>query len=73
MNRCFLGTVLFFAALGSRPSSLAQETKVRSYRGPNDHVLVMISGGTFTMGSPPGERGRSDEDIPALTLLQQPK
>jgi formylglycine-generating enzyme required for sulfatase activity len=63
MNRCLLGTALFFAALGSRPSSLAQETKVSSYRGPNDHILVMIGGGTFTMGSPPSERGRSDEEI----------
>jgi formylglycine-generating enzyme required for sulfatase activity len=30
-----------------------------SYSGPNDHVMVVIPGGEFVMGSPATERGRS--------------
>jgi formylglycine-generating enzyme required for sulfatase activity len=33
--------------------------RTSSYSGPNGHVMVIISGGQFVMGSPATERGRS--------------
>jgi len=35
------------------------EDHVTSYAGPNDHTMVVIPAGEFTMGSPQIERGRS--------------
>jgi len=37
-----------------------QHAAVGSYAGPNDHRMIVIQGGEFVMGSPPGEPGRSD-------------
>jgi formylglycine-generating enzyme required for sulfatase activity len=41
----------------------SQKTPLRSVPGANGHTLVVIQGGEFTMGSPPGERGRSEEEV----------
>jgi formylglycine-generating enzyme required for sulfatase activity len=41
----------------------SQESRPRSVSGANGHTLVVIQGGEFTMGSPPGERGRSEEEV----------
>jgi formylglycine-generating enzyme required for sulfatase activity len=65
IHRSLLGAGVLVASLGSLfPLSTAQETKVSSYQGPNDHIMVVISGGTFMMGSPPDEPGRSDDEVP---------
>jgi len=63
--RSLLGAGVLLASLGSLSSlSTAQETKVSSYQRPNDHVMVVINGGTFVMGSPLDEPGRSDAEVP---------
>src|SRR5258705_5196713 len=36
-----------------------RNTPVTSYAGPNDHTMIVIPGGEFVMGSPPGAPGRS--------------
>jgi len=65
MRSSLLGVGVLLASLGSLfPLSTAQESKVSSYQGPNDHIMVVISGGTFTMGSPLDEPGRSDDEVP---------
>jgi len=33
-----------------------------TYSGPNGHVMVVIAGGEFSMGSPRSERGRSERE-----------
>jgi formylglycine-generating enzyme required for sulfatase activity len=50
---------LLGCARGSRPHAGGAPDRVRSVTGPNGHALVVIPPGEFTMGSPPGERGRS--------------
>lgn len=37
-----------------------QQRRLRSYSGPNGHVMVVVPGGKFLMGSPLTERGRSE-------------
>lgn len=39
-----------------------QTARPRCYAGPEGHTMVVIPGGEFTMGSPPSERGRSDDE-----------
>ena len=56
---CFL---LFGVPLKTHPRS-NQRSGVRSYSGPNGHVLVIIRGRDFMMGSPLSEDGRSEEEI----------
>jgi formylglycine-generating enzyme required for sulfatase activity len=58
--------VLIAIALGSlacvrQAPQLGDEQRipVHSYTGPNAHVMVVIPGGDFMMGSPPTEHGRS--------------
>jgi formylglycine-generating enzyme required for sulfatase activity len=50
------------AAFGLHLASFGQEQRIRSLRGPDDHRLAVIDGATFTMGSPPTEPGRSDDE-----------
>ena len=50
-------------AVGLLSTSLAQDPKVRTFRGPADHTMVVIAGETFTMGSPSSERGRSEDEL----------
>jgi formylglycine-generating enzyme required for sulfatase activity len=54
---------LFGAELTIHPQSRQQTARLRSYSGPNGHVMVIIPGGEFMMGSPVSERGRSPEEI----------
>ena len=65
MRKNLLGVGVLLASLGSLfPYPTAQETKVSSYQGANDHIMVVIRGGTFIMGSPLDEPGRSDDEVP---------
>jgi len=41
-----------------RPAAEKRVT-IRTYAGPNGHMMVVIPGGEFVMGSPPTEAGRS--------------
>ena len=66
------GTVVCLAALGSlgsRPLALAQGPNVSMFRGPAGHMMVVIPGGTFTMGSPPSERGRTEDELAHLVRI----
>lgn len=45
---------------------------VRSYAGPNDHRMIVIQGGEFVMGSPPGEPGRSDVESQHHVRIPRP-
>ena len=66
MRKNLLGVGVLLASLGSLfPYPTAQETKVSSYQGANDHIMVVIRGGTFIMGSPLDEPGRSDDEVPS--------
>ena len=40
----------------------SQEPRPRSVPGADGHTMVVIRGREFTMGSPVGERGRSEEE-----------
>jgi formylglycine-generating enzyme required for sulfatase activity len=53
--------VAFCAALVAR-QAVDQESRARSYTGPEGHTMVVIRGGAFTMGSPRSEPGRSEEE-----------
>ena len=57
---CGAACVFLFGAILTAHAQRRQQTRrVRSYVGPNSHVMVIIPGGTFTMGSPLTEPGRS--------------
>ena len=51
--------IIFGIALGGQPG-VQNEKAVVLYEGPERHQMVVLPGGEFTMGSPVGERGRSD-------------
>jgi formylglycine-generating enzyme required for sulfatase activity len=58
-----LAIVLASQACASRSSSASRPAVAdSSYVGPNGHVMVVIQGSEFLMGSPAGERGRSTEE-----------
>ncbi len=44
-------------------ASVQQAGALVSYTGPNGHVMVVIPGAEFVMGSPPTERGRSPVEM----------
>ena len=46
------------AGLTGRQSSSDRSPRLPSHAGPNGHVMVVIPGGEFSMGSPEHERGR---------------
>lgn len=64
-----VGTIVWLAALGLCPHSLGQSPKVSAFRGPAGHTLVVIPGGTFTMGSPSSERGHTEDEIAHLVRI----
>ena len=41
---------------------VAQQPLPTTSTGPNGHTMVVIRGGEFTMGSPAGERGRTEDE-----------
>jgi hypothetical protein len=56
---CGAACVLLFGALSNTNAQPRREDRrVRSYVGPNRHVMVIVRGGMFTMGSPLTEPGR---------------
>lgn len=55
-------TIFGIALLGQ--TGARTEKAVASYVGPEGHQMVVIPSGEFTMGSPFGERGRSDVETP---------
>jgi formylglycine-generating enzyme required for sulfatase activity len=57
-----VGLLLLGAPLNTHPHSGKRTGRFSSYSGPNGHVMVIILGGEFTMGSPPNERGRSPDE-----------
>jgi formylglycine-generating enzyme required for sulfatase activity len=56
-------TVLLFLAFGWGAISAQERMALPTNTAPNDHVMVVIPGGDFLMGSPPTERGRSDDEV----------
>ncbi len=50
---------LALSAAGYAARRNGRQAAPRSYPGPNGHVMVVVPGGEFMMGSPPSERGRS--------------
>jgi formylglycine-generating enzyme required for sulfatase activity len=52
------------AALVAQQTPINQATRLGSYTGPNGHTMVVVRGGEFTMGSPPTERGRTNDETP---------
>jgi formylglycine-generating enzyme required for sulfatase activity len=57
-----LGFVLLSAALTAQQRETGGQGRLVSFSGPNGHVMVVISGGEFVMGSPESERGRSEDE-----------
>src|SRR5689334_13537922 len=59
---CVIG--LLSLAAGQTHSRFGQKTgKRRTSSAPNGHVMVVIAGGKFMMGSPLSERGRAEGEI----------
>jgi hypothetical protein len=63
MMRSLTWLTAFGAALVAQ-APVNQQPRVRTYTGAEGHVMVVIQGGEFRMGSPPEERGRSAEETP---------
>jgi formylglycine-generating enzyme required for sulfatase activity len=67
LNRAISHGLMWFVALGgavvARQAPNNPEAVLRSYAGPNGHLMIAIRGGEFTMGSPLSERGRSPDEI----------
>ena len=55
---------LFGGATAAQSQSAQRKGHPRSYAGPNGHVMLIIRGGEFRMGSPLMEPGRSAEETP---------
>ena len=51
--------LLFGALLNTQSQRRNEDRSLRSYAGPNGHVMISIAGGGFVMGSPLTEPGRS--------------
>jgi len=65
--RAFLLSAAFVAFGCARPAARAtaeQRTAVRPDAGPNGHMVAVIPGGEFVMGSPITEPGRSEDETP---------
>jgi formylglycine-generating enzyme required for sulfatase activity len=66
MNRGILQgvtcVVFFGAAVAAGQRSVQQAVGLHSYSAPNGHVMVVVTGGEFMMGSPRSERGRSEDE-----------
>lgn len=60
---------LFGAILTAHAQPRQQIRRLRSYVGPNGHVMVVIPGSTFTMGSPLTEPGRSQVETQHLVKI----
>src|SRR5262245_298148 len=54
--------LLFVSAVLTAQRQPEEAARVSSYSGPNGHVMVIVPGGEFVMGSPPGERGRAADE-----------
>ncbi len=54
--------VVPMAALKAYQLPAQQTGQLHSYSGPNGHVMVVVPGGEFMMGSPQSERGRSEDE-----------
>jgi formylglycine-generating enzyme required for sulfatase activity len=59
----FTTIVFSFGVILAQQGINGQESRPRSVVGPNGHTLIVIQGGEFTMGSPVGERGHSEEEV----------
>ncbi len=57
-----LAWLAFSCAVILAQQGIGPESRPRSEFGPNGHILIVIQGGEFTMGSPASERGRSEEE-----------
>jgi formylglycine-generating enzyme required for sulfatase activity len=60
--RAVIPLVLFCTVLTAQQRSLEETVRLRSYSAPNSHLMVVIMGGEFMMGSPLSERGRSEDE-----------
>jgi formylglycine-generating enzyme required for sulfatase activity len=58
-----LATVVCGIALLGQ-SAARPGTTMNSYDGPEGHRMIVTPGGEFKMGSPVGERGRTDVETP---------
>jgi formylglycine-generating enzyme required for sulfatase activity len=57
-----ISLVLFAATVAAQQPAAGQPDRPRSIPAPNGHVMVVIRGGEFVMGSPTAERGHSDTE-----------
>jgi len=72
-----LGVLALFSAVSRGSSTPAREADLKSYveRIPGTDVqfeMIPIPGGTFTMGSPPNEAKRSDDEGPQHEVTLRP-
>ena len=54
---------LLFLVPGLAAVTAQQRAALSTYTAPNGHVMVVIAGADFLMGSPPTERGRSPDEV----------
>jgi formylglycine-generating enzyme required for sulfatase activity len=54
--------ILFGTVLTAQHRSIEESVRLRSYSAPNSHLMVVVTGGEFMMGSPRSERGRSEDE-----------
>src|SRR5690349_7056053 len=53
---------LFGAALKAYSQANGRRGRLRSFSGPNGHVMIIVPPAEFMMGSPLTERGRSQDE-----------
>lgn len=58
-----LPPVLLFLAFGFGAIAAQERMALSTSTAPNGHVMVVIPGSDFLMGSPPTERGRSEDEV----------